>query len=129
MDGASLSLGVVAGVLQTYTAVTGAYDFYLQVKEFPATYHEIRIGLLIERYRLEQWGNHVLSESKQKQAQNSSHDESLWKLFAFVLNLMFVAFQEISQTMDNYGQFAGVLQKDNLSGKWSTSAFVFKMLA
>lgn len=129
MDGASLGLGLVAAVLQTYAAVTGAYDFYLQVKEFPAAYHEIRIGLLIERYRLEQWGNHVLSEPKQKQAQNSSHDESLWKLFCFVLNLMFAAFQESSQTMDNYGQFAGVPQKDSLSGKWSSSASVFIMQA
>lgn len=129
MDGASLGLGLVAGVLQTYTAVTGAYDFYLQVKEFPATYHEIRVGLLIERYRLEQWGSHVLSEPKQKQAQNSPHDASLWKFFGFVLNLMFAAFQESSQTMDNYGQFAGVPQKDSLSGKGSSSASVFITLA
>lgn len=129
MDGASLGLGVVAAVLQTYTAVTGAYDFYLQVKEFPATYQEIRIGLLIERYRLEQWGSHVLSETKQKRAENSSHDESLWKLFGTVLNLMLAAFLESSQTMENYGQFAGLPQKDNLSGNWSSSPPAFKMPA
>ena len=127
MDGTSLGLGVVAAVLQTYTAVTGEYDFYIQVKEFPATYREIRIVLLIERYRLEQWGNHVLSELKQKQAQNSSHDESLWNLFGFVLNSMFIAFQESSQTMGNYGQLAGVPQQDGFSGKWSSSASSIKM--
>ncbi len=125
MDVASLSLGVVAAVMQTYTAVTMAYDVYLAVKDFPTTYQEIRIGFLIERYRLEQWGNHVLSEPEQRRVEQSSHDEGLWKLFESVLASMFAAFQESTRTMENYNQFAGVPQKDGLAGSWPLSQYPF----
>lgn len=62
MDGVSFGLGVVSTVIQTYTAVVAAYDVYLEVTEFPSTYQDIRIGFLIERYRLELWANEIISE-------------------------------------------------------------------
>ena len=62
MDGVSFGLGVVSTVIQTYTAVVAAYDVYLEVTEFPSTYQDIRIGFLIERYRLELWASEIISE-------------------------------------------------------------------
>ena len=53
MDPAGLGLGVVAAVVQMYSAVTAAYDLYLGAKDFPSAYHELRMGLLIEHYKLD----------------------------------------------------------------------------
>ena len=47
MNPAGLGLGVVAAVVQTYAAVTAAYDLYLGVKDSPSIYQELRMGLLM----------------------------------------------------------------------------------
>ena len=62
MDGVSSGLGLVSGVIQTYNAVVAAYDLYLDCTDFPSTYQDIRIGFLIERYRLELWATEIISE-------------------------------------------------------------------
>ena len=62
MDGLSAGLGIVSGVIQSYTAVVAAYDLYLDVTDFPSTYQDIRIGFMIERYRLELWASEIISE-------------------------------------------------------------------
>ncbi|KAL8807402.1 MAG: hypothetical protein Q9182_000741 [Xanthomendoza sp. 2 TL-2023] len=115
MDGVSLGLGVVSAVLQTYTAVTSAYDVYLSVKEFPTTYRELRTAFMVERYRLEQWGNHMLSEVQQQRVEQGEHNKALWALYKAVFDAMWNAFQESNKTLDNYGNIAGVPKGEDTS--------------
>lgn len=58
MDPAGLELGVIAAVVQTYTAVTAAYNLYLELKHLPSTYQELRMDVLIERCKLEPGESH-----------------------------------------------------------------------
>ena len=123
MDPTGLSLGVISAVIQTYTAVTAAYDLYLEVKDFPSTFQELRMGLLIERYKLELWANHVLSDAEQDRVKRSSQDWGLWKLFESIFNKILEAFQEHNEIMENYGQHTGLPKKDGLSGNASDLTF------
>ena len=116
MDPTSLGLGVVSAVIQSYKAVTTAYDVYLSVKDFPSTYRELRIAFMVERYRLEQWGEHMLSEVEQKRMEQSKHNVGLWKLFQAVFDAMWAAFQESGKTLEEYGQIIGVPGKDDMTG-------------
>ncbi|KAI4248474.1 MAG: hypothetical protein L6R40_001035 [Gallowayella cf. fulva] len=115
MDGVSLGLGVVSAVLQTYAAVTSAYDVYLSVKDFPSTYRELRTAFMVERYRLEQWGEKMLSDVQQRRVEQGEHNIALWKLFHAVFDAMWTAFQESNKTLDNYGNIAGVPKGENMS--------------
>ncbi|KAL8727442.1 MAG: hypothetical protein Q9166_006030 [cf. Caloplaca sp. 2 TL-2023] len=115
MDGVSLGLGVVSAVLQTYAAVTSAYDVYLSVKEFPSTYRELRTAFMVERYRLEQWGDKMLSDVQQQRVEQGEHNKALWKLFQAVFDAMWAAFQESNKTLDNYGDIGGVPKGEDLS--------------
>ena len=116
MEPVGLGLGVVSAVLQTYTAVITAYDLYLEVKDFPSTYQELRMGLLIERYKFELWARHVLSEHEQDRIKMSSPDWGLWKLFESIFNKILETFEEHDDIMETYGQDTGVLaKKDRLS--------------
>lgn len=117
MDGVSLGLGVVSAVLQTYAAVTSAYDVYLSVKDFPSTYRELRTAFMVERYRLEQWGEKMLSDVQQRRVEQGEHNIALWKLFHAVFDAMWTAFQESNKTLDNYGNIAGVPKGENMSGQ------------
>lgn len=116
MDPAGLGLGVVAAVIQTYGAVTAAYDLYLGVKDFPSTYQELRMGLLIERTKLDLWASHVLSDHEQDRVKMSSRDWGLWKLFESIFNKILETFQEHNDIMDTYGQQTGLPKQDGLSG-------------
>ena len=120
MDPAGLGLGVVAAVVQIYTAVTAAYDLYLEVKDFPSTYQELRMGLLIERYKLDLWASHVLSEHEQDRVKMSSRDWGLWKLFESIFNKILECFEEYNETMENYGQHTGLPKKEGFSGNNGT---------
>ena len=51
--------GVVGSVIQGYNAVMSAYNLYLEVKDVPSEYEDLRMGLLLEHQRLELWGSHV----------------------------------------------------------------------
>ncbi|KAL8679201.1 MAG: hypothetical protein Q9186_004498 [Xanthomendoza sp. 1 TL-2023] len=115
MDGVSLGLGVVSAVLQSYAAVTSAYDVYLSVKEFPSTFRELRTAFMVERYRLEQWGNQMLSDVQQQRVEQGEHNKALWKLFQAVFDAMWDAFQESNKTLDNYGNIAGVSKGEDMS--------------
>ena len=107
---------MVAAVIQTYGAVTAAYDLYLEVKDFPSTYQELRMGLLIERTKLDLWASQVLSDHEKDRVKMSSRDWGLWKLFESIFNKILETFQEHSDIMDNYGQQTGLPNKDGLSG-------------
>lgn len=116
-DGVSLGLGVVSAVLQTYHAVTSAYDVYLSVKEFPTTYRELRTAFMVERYRLESWGEKMLSDVQQKRVERGQDNLALWKLFQAVFDAMLVAFQESSKTLEDFGHLAGVPRSGDMSGQ------------
>jgi hypothetical protein len=105
--GIGIGLGAVSAVLQTYGAVASAYDVYLDLKEFPTAYQELRVGLLIERYRLELWANQVLSEEEQEQAKLSRKYWPLWELLNLIFHKMLEAFRTGDHTMEKYGQRMG----------------------
>lgn len=115
-DGVSLGLGVVSAVIQTYSAVTSAYDVYLSVKEFPSTYRELRTAFMVERYRLEQWGEQMLSDVQQQRIEKE-HNVALWKLFQAVFDAMWNAFQESNKTLEDYGHIVGVPKSGEMSGQ------------
>ena len=117
MDGVSLGLGIVSAVLQTYTAVTSAYDVYLSVREFPSTYRELRTAFMVERYRLEQWGEQMLSGVQQQRVEQSQHNLAVWKLFQAVFDAMWAAFQESNKTLEDYGHIVGVPRSKDMSGQ------------
>ncbi|KAL8763845.1 MAG: hypothetical protein Q9184_000441 [Pyrenodesmia sp. 2 TL-2023] len=108
MDPVSLGVGLISAVLQTYTAVTSAYDVYLSIREFPSTYRELRTAFMVERYRLEQWGEQMLSSVQQKTLEQSQHNVAVWKLFQAVFDAMWAAFQESNKTLEDYGHIVGV---------------------
>ncbi|KAL8691932.1 MAG: hypothetical protein Q9218_002940 [Villophora microphyllina] len=112
-DGISLGLGVVSAVIQTYSAVTSAYDVYLSVKEFPSTYRELRTAFMVERYRLEQWGEQMLSDVQQRV--EKEQNVALWKLFQAVFDAMWTAFQESNKTLEDYGHIVGVPKSSDMS--------------
>ncbi|KAL6716894.1 hypothetical protein ACLMJK_004806 [Lecanora helva] len=114
-EGIGLGLGVVAAVIQTYGAITTAYDVYLDVKEFPSQYQVLRMGLLIERYRLELWANHVLSKEEQDRVKLSRDYWPLWKLFESIFTQILEAFQQGNQTMEDYGQHTGLPKNNGFS--------------
>ena len=70
-EAVSLGAGLVSAVVDSYIAVWKAYNTYLDVKEFPSAYQDLRVGLLIEKYKLELWANHVLSEGRQEEVKLS----------------------------------------------------------
>lgn len=117
MDPASLGIGVVSVVLQTYKAVTSAYDVYLSVRDFPSTYREIRTAFMVEKYRLEQWGDQMLSGVQQKTVQEPQHNMAVWKLFQAVFDAMWAAFQESNKTLEDYGHIVGVPESGDMSGQ------------
>ncbi|KAL9035704.1 MAG: hypothetical protein Q9214_006459 [Letrouitia sp. 1 TL-2023] len=103
MDGVSLALTVV----QTYRAVLSAYNLYVNVKDFSSTYRDLHISFMIEKYRLKQWGEHMLSEVEQNRLEQSEQDLGLWQLFQLVVDKMWNIFQENSEMMDDYSKLAG----------------------
>ncbi|KAL8708239.1 MAG: hypothetical protein Q9220_006816 [cf. Caloplaca sp. 1 TL-2023] len=115
MDPVSLGLGVVSAVLQTYTAVTAAYDVYLSVKDFPATYRSLQTAFMVERIRLEEWGKQMLSDVQQQRVEQSRENEALWRLFQAVFDAMWVAFQESNKTMEGVGGLVGVSKSGEMS--------------
>ena len=120
---AGLSLGVVSAVIQTYGAVMQAYDVYLGVKDFANEYQDIRMGLLIEKARLELWGSLVLFDGSPDERSLSQRDMAFWGLFELIFNSIVTALQESHRTMEKFGQQTGVPTQQNLSGEpWSTSS-------
>ena len=115
-EGVSLGTGLVSAVIESYFTVWKAYNTYLDVKEFPSAYQELRIGLLIEQYKLELWANHVLSEEKQEEVKLSREYWPLWKIFEFIFNLMLESFQVSDQTMEACGEQTGLPRHENLTG-------------
>lgn len=115
MDGASFSLGVISVVIQTYSAVMSVYDLYLAVTDFPHTYQHLRMGLLIERHRLELWGKHVLPGYEMDP---STLPKAELGLFEVIFNHMQKAFAESQRTMDILGQRTGLPIQNGSEGEF-----------
>ena len=122
MDPVSASVGLVAGVVQIYSAVTAAYDLYIGVVEFPSSYQDLRMGLMIERYRLELWGRHVLAEYEHQRDKLPFKEYGLWKLFEAIFTKVLEAFQENNQMMENLGAHTGQVKQEGLSGNTSLNS-------
>lgn len=117
MDPVSLALGIIPVVVQAYQFIETAYDFYLKVKEFPVAFQELHVGLQIERYRLDLWANHMLSEEQQEQLKDSPGDIKLWKLIHAIFEKILAAFEEGDQTMSVYGEQSKATPKEALAGE------------
>lgn len=116
MDPVSFGIGLVSGVIQIYGAVTAAYDTYLGVVDFPTAYQELRMGLMIERYRLELWGRHVLAEYAHDKRTLPTQEYGLWKLFEAIFSKILEAFEENNQVMEHYGAHTGLPRQEGLAG-------------
>ena len=121
-DPVSLTLGiagVVGTVIQTYNAVMSAYDLYLEVKDVPSEYQDLRMGLVLEHQRLDLWGNHVLSEyyDEQNRSKLSQKHINTWRTMEWIFGRIQQAFVENSQILDDYGQQLHLPSQGNSSGK------------
>ena len=120
-DPVSLTLGiagVVGSVIQTYNAVMSAYDLYLEVKDVPSEYEDLRMGLVLEHQRLELWGSHVLAEyyDEQNRFKLSQKDINTWKTMEWIFGRIKEAFIENNQILDDYGQQLGLPNQGDSSG-------------
>ena len=120
-DPVSLSLGiagVVGTVIQTYNAVMSAYDLYLEVKDVPSEYQDLRMGLLLEHQRLDLWGNHVLSEyyDEQNRSKLSQKHINTWRTMEWIFGRIQQAFVENSQILDDYGSAMALPSQGDSSG-------------
>ena len=122
MDPAGLGFGVVATVIQVYTAVSKAYDLYIGISEFPDTYGKLRMALLIERYRLELFKDHVLSISEEEKLriQNSPRERSFWKLLELIFGKILETFNRSSQLMERIGGRVGLPEQGDNAGQPSS---------
>lgn len=112
-------LGVVGSVIQTYNAVMSAYNLYLDVKEVPSEYQDLRMGLLLEHQRLELWGSHVLAEyfDERNRSKLSPKHITTWQTMEWIFGRIKEAFVENDQILDDYGQQLGLPAQGNASGK------------
>ena len=110
--------GVIGTVIQTYNAVMSAYDLYLQVKDVPSEYQDLRMGLLLEHQRLDLWGNHVLSEyyDEQNRSKMSQKHINTWRTMEWIFGRIKQAFVENSQILDGYGQQLNLPSQGDSSG-------------
>ena len=120
-DPVSLTLGiagVVGSVIQAYNAVMSAYDLYLEVKDVPAEYEDLRMGLLLEHQRLELWGSHVLAEYSEERSLSKLSQKHIttWRMMEWIFSRIREAFIENNQILDDYGQQLGLPVQDESSG-------------
>lgn len=125
-DPVSLTLGiagVVGSVIQTYSSVMAAYDLYLEVKDIPSEYADLRMGLLLEHQRLELWGSHVLAEyyDEQNRFKISQKHISTWRTMEWIFNRIKEAFVENNQILDEYGQQMDLPAQGDSSGNLKRS--------
>ena len=110
--------GVVGTVIQTYHAVMSAYELYLEVKDVPSEYKDLRMGLLLEHQRLELWGSHVLAEYyvEQNRCKLSQKHISTWRTMEWIFSRIREAFVENNQLLDDFGQQIGLPTQGNSPG-------------
>lgn len=117
MDGVSLVVGIVPIVVQLYNVVSKGYDTYIEFKEFPSSYRELQIALMIERQRLDLWGQKMLSDHRQRDAELSHQDLALWKIFEAIFLKMAAELEGSARIMEVYEHLAGQSKKAGLLGR------------
>lgn len=125
-DPVSLTLGiagVVGSVIQAYNAVMSAYDLYLEIKDVPSEYEDLRMGLLLEHQRLELWGSHVLAEyhDERNRSRLSQKHVTTWRTMEWIFSRIREAFIENNQILDDYGQQMGLPAQGESSGNKKAS--------
>ena len=100
----------------TCFAVTAAYDRYIQHMDFLPSYQELRMGLEIERYRIDLWRRFVLAKDKTGRVNSPTYEIGLWALFECILTKMLETFARILPTMEEYGAQANIISQEGLSG-------------
>ena len=110
--------GVVGTVIQTYNAVMSAYDLYLEIKDVPSEYQDLRMGLLLEHQRLVLWGNHVLSEyyDEQNRSKLSQKHINTWRTMEWIFGRIKQAFLENSLVLEEYGEKLDLPSQGESSG-------------
>ena len=121
---AGIALGGISLVIQSYEAVMEIYDVYLAVENFAKEYRDIRMCLLIEKYRLELWASLVILDHRAHE-KLSPRDANLWGLFELIFNSMIHTLQDTATTMDALGNRTGLPSQENSKGrtpKWPIQA-------
>jgi hypothetical protein len=111
-------LSAFSAVVQLYQCSVTAYNLYLDVKDFPPTYIKLRLGLEIERQRLELWARQTIHNQDNLEIDQSSQHSVLWNLFKDILTNMMNAFEGGTRSMEEYEHYAGFLIKPTSAGSY-----------
>ena len=111
-------VGVVGSVVQIYNVVMSAYDLYLDVKDVPSEYENLRMGLLVEHQRLELWGNHVLAEyhDPRNRYKIPEKHENTWETMGWIFGRIEQVFLENNQILENFGHQTGLPSQGDIAG-------------
>ena len=120
-DPASLAfgvVGVVGSVIQVYGTVTAAYDLYIQYTDFSSTYEKLRVGLFIERQRLENFKDMVTSITAEQieHIQNSANERARWSLIQWIFQQILETFKQSNRKLESCGEQVGFPATVNSSG-------------
>ena len=115
-DPASLGLGVVAVVVQGYKTVTEIYDTYLDYKSFDQDYHDIRMGILIEKVRLDLWATKMQLSHQEDLVKPSDRDLLQWKLFKMIFESMLTDLNKCHEQLENLGDKTGSVTQGESAG-------------
>ena len=100
---------------QLYTAVTAAYDTCIEVVDSRSDYQELRMGLMIERYRLDLWRRYVLADDETEQGNLPTYDIGWWALFESLLLKMLETFAEHHHTMERHREQNSIPKQEGLA--------------
>ena len=115
-DPASLGIGVVSAVIQSYNAVTAIYDAYLDFNNFDQDYKEIHMCLMIERCRLDLWASLMQLDHPEPEKSPSARDLLLWKLFKMVFDSILSDLKASHEKVEHLGHMTALATQDELCG-------------
>ena len=102
MDPVSLTLAAIPTAIQLYQVVMGAYNLYLESRDFPKAYRQLQLQLWIEHNRLTLWASHVMQEKLQEDKLQSPGELECWRIFEFIFREMLSAFEDSFGIMEGY---------------------------
>jgi hypothetical protein len=105
-----MSSSIIVAVQQLYGASVAAYNLYLDVRDFPSSYLQLRLGLVIERQRLQLWAREMITKEQ------SPQDDALWRLIKTILVRILNTLEGSTRTIEEYEQDAGFPEMAGLLG-------------